>query len=449
MLAIEWGLGLNWSYWADGGGFYKLCNCGLSLTYEPEFEGYGVKVNKGASENVSKEVKKTSDAPIIEDWVSDCDEDETVVLESLNVQKPKQADQPRKVSQNPRNNSTSWNTPMPKKLGVGFQFTPKACFVCGSFNHLIKDYDFHDKRMVQKPVLNNVKKGTGQREVRPVWTNAMRVNHQKISNSRRNFAPTAVLPRLGLVPLSMLGKKLFQELQHSCAVGKKEWTKCCGEQGDINVVKPKAYWAWRPKIKMINHVYKNQWNLYLKQFTYVGITAENKKCRAPICWDQVGERILEGPEMIEVTNEKVAVAREKLKEAQTRQKSYANRHRRALEFQPGRLRFHDRVGEVSIVVALPPQLSHGSQGCFMNHPERKPLGDEESIRDFLSSFSSMIPFDVLFYLGHMFRPLDFFYVIHVDLIIGSRYQHVSRKEVSTEEGNLGEDDQLEDLSRRR
>ncbi|GJR50020.1 ribonuclease H-like domain-containing protein [Tanacetum coccineum] len=138
--------------------------------------GYNV-VNKGASENVSKEVKKTSDAPIIEDWVSDCDEDETVVLESLNVKKPKQADQPRKVSQNPRNNSTSWNTPMLKKLGVGFQFTPKACFVCGSFNHLIKDCDFHDKRMVQKPVLNNVKKGTGQREVRPVWANAMRVNH--------------------------------------------------------------------------------------------------------------------------------------------------------------------------------------------------------------------------------------------------------------------------------
>ncbi|GKF28905.1 hypothetical protein Tco_0095247, partial [Tanacetum coccineum] len=38
----------------------------------------------------------------------------------------------------------------------------------------------------------------------------------------------------------------------------------------------------------------------------------------------VGERILEGPEMIEVTNEKVAVGREKLKEAQTRQKSYAD-----------------------------------------------------------------------------------------------------------------------------
>ncbi|GJS76252.1 putative ribonuclease H-like domain-containing protein [Tanacetum coccineum] len=87
---------------------------------EPEFEGYGVKVDKGASENISKEVKKTSDAPIIKDWVSDCDEDETVVLEFLNVQNPTQADQPRKLSQNPRNNSTSWNIPKPKKLGVGF-----------------------------------------------------------------------------------------------------------------------------------------------------------------------------------------------------------------------------------------------------------------------------------------------------------------------------------------
>nr|GFC85839.1 putative reverse transcriptase domain-containing protein [Tanacetum cinerariifolium] len=49
----------------------------------------------------------------------------------------------------------------------------------------------------------------------------------------------------------------------------------------------------------------------------------------------VGERVIEGPEMIEVTNAKVAVAKEKLKEARTRQKSYADKHRRSLEFQPG------------------------------------------------------------------------------------------------------------------
>ncbi|GKD92981.1 hypothetical protein Tco_1372818 [Tanacetum coccineum] len=94
-----------------------------------------------------------------------------------------------------------------------------------------------------------------------------------------------------------------------------------------------------------------------------------RKCRAPICWDQVGERILEGPEMIEVTNEKVAVAREKLKEAQTHQKSYADRHRRALEFQPGEHVFlkvsptrgvgrFGIKGKLSPRLALPPQLSH-------------------------------------------------------------------------------------------
>nr|GFC79846.1 hypothetical protein [Tanacetum cinerariifolium] len=56
-------------------------------------------------------------------------------------------------------------------------------------------------------------------------------------------------------------------------------------------------------------------------------------------WDDyiwlVGERVIKGPEMIEVTNEKVVVAKEKLKEARTRQKSYADKHRKSLEFQLG------------------------------------------------------------------------------------------------------------------
>ncbi|GJT58107.1 hypothetical protein Tco_0993161 [Tanacetum coccineum] len=50
-----------------------------------------------------------------------------------------------------------------------------------------------------------------------------------------------------------------------------------------------------------------------------------RKCRAPICWNEVGERVIEGPELVEVTNEKVAIAKEKLKEARSRQKSYADR----------------------------------------------------------------------------------------------------------------------------
>ncbi|GKB74161.1 hypothetical protein Tco_0935573, partial [Tanacetum coccineum] len=84
-----------------------LSNSGLKEFQQPEFEGYGLKENKGVCENSSNEIKKTTDAPIIEDWVSDCDEDESEVriLKSDNVQqKPKQANQPRKVSENPRRN---------------------------------------------------------------------------------------------------------------------------------------------------------------------------------------------------------------------------------------------------------------------------------------------------------------------------------------------------------
>ncbi|GJT50109.1 putative ribonuclease H-like domain-containing protein [Tanacetum coccineum] len=184
-----------------------LSSSGLKEFQQLKFKGYGVNVNKSVSENSSNENKRNTGAPIIEDWVSDCDEDECEEMISDNVQhksepKPEQAKQPRKINQNPRNSRTNWNEKKTQKLGVGFQFTKKACFVCGSFNHLIKDCDFHDKKMVQKPMINNVQKGTGQREVRPVWNNALRTNHQNFSNSRRNFAPTAVLTKSGIVPIS-------------------------------------------------------------------------------------------------------------------------------------------------------------------------------------------------------------------------------------------------------
>ncbi|GJV26442.1 ribonuclease H-like domain-containing protein [Tanacetum coccineum] len=181
----------------------NLSNSGLEEFQQPEFEGYGLKVNKSVSENSFNETKKTTSAPIIEEWVSDSDEDECEAKETDNVQhKPEQANQPRKVSQNPKNDKTNWNEKKTQKLGVGFQVTKKACFVCGSFNHLIKDCDFHDKKMEQKPVLKNEQKGTSQREVRPVWNKALRTNHQNFSKSRRNFAPTTILTKSGLVPLN-------------------------------------------------------------------------------------------------------------------------------------------------------------------------------------------------------------------------------------------------------
>nr|GFC78919.1 DNA/RNA polymerases superfamily protein [Tanacetum cinerariifolium] len=84
---------------------------------------------------------------------------------------------------------------------------------------------------------------------------------------------------------------------------------------------------------LVEFAYNNSWHASIKCAPFEMLYG--RKCRAPICWDQVGERVIEGPEMIEVTNAKVAVAKEKLKEARTRQKSYDDKHRRALEFQTG------------------------------------------------------------------------------------------------------------------
>nr|GFB40169.1 hypothetical protein [Tanacetum cinerariifolium] len=90
---------------------------------------------------------------------------------------------------------------------------------------------------------------------------------------------------------------------------------------------------WDDYICLVEFAYNNSWHASIKCAPFEMLYG--RKCRAPICWDQVGERVIEGPEMIEVTNAKVAVAKEKLREARTRQKSYADKHRRALEFQPG------------------------------------------------------------------------------------------------------------------
>ncbi|GJY51372.1 putative ribonuclease H-like domain-containing protein [Tanacetum coccineum] len=116
----------------------------------------------------------------------------------------RQVEYPRK-SQSPRGNRRNWNGMMTQKLGNGFEFIKKACFVCGSFNHLIKDCDFHDNKMVEKPVLNNKGRVTSQREIRPVWNNAQRVNHQnKLTHPhpKRNFVPTAVATKSGQVPVN-------------------------------------------------------------------------------------------------------------------------------------------------------------------------------------------------------------------------------------------------------
>jgi hypothetical protein len=52
-------------------------------------------------------------------------------------------------------------------------------------------------------------------------------------------------------------------------------------------------------------------------------------------WSNVGEKALEGPTFVKEVEEKVALIRRRLLEAQSRQKSYAENRRRELRFEEG------------------------------------------------------------------------------------------------------------------
>ena len=64
-----------------------------------------------------------------------------------------------------------------------------------------------------------------------------------------------------------------------------------------------------------------------------------RKCRTPLCQDEVGERKLKDVELIESTSKKVKIIQEKLNATQDRQKSYADTRRMALEFEVGDMVF--------------------------------------------------------------------------------------------------------------
>nr|GEX98573.1 reverse transcriptase domain-containing protein [Tanacetum cinerariifolium] len=60
-----------------------------------------------------------------------------------------------------------------------------------------------------------------------------------------------------------------------------------------------------------------------------------RKCISPVCWSEVGDSQLTGPELISETNEKIVQIENRLLTARSRQKSYADVRRKPLEFNIG------------------------------------------------------------------------------------------------------------------
>ncbi|GJX47045.1 hypothetical protein Tco_0272235 [Tanacetum coccineum] len=80
--------------------------------------------------------------------------------------------------------------------------------------------------------------------------------------------------------------------------------------------------------------YEKHYHKSIKVFTIRGMYGR-RKCRSPVIWNEVGESQLIGPELVQETTEKIVQIRERLKTARSRQKCYADRRRKPLEFQVG------------------------------------------------------------------------------------------------------------------
>ncbi|KAL0537838.1 hypothetical protein IC582_026827 [Cucumis melo] len=141
--------------------------------------------------------------------------------------------------------------------------------------------------------------------------------------------------------------------------------------------------SWDSHLHLMEFAYNNSYQATIGMAPFEALYG--KCCRSPVCWDEVGEQRLMGPELVQSTNEAIQKIRSRMHTAQSRKKSYADVRRKDLEFEigdkvflkvapmKGVLRFErkgklsprfvgpfeilERIGPVAYRLALPPSLS--------------------------------------------------------------------------------------------
>ncbi|GJY08502.1 putative reverse transcriptase domain-containing protein [Tanacetum coccineum] len=91
--------------------------------------------------------------------------------------------------------------------------------------------------------------------------------------------------------------------------------------------------GWERHLPLVEFSYNNNYHASIKATPFEALYG--RKCRSPVCWAEVGDVQLTGPEIIHETTEKIVQIRQRLQAARDRQRSYANIRRKPLEFQVG------------------------------------------------------------------------------------------------------------------
>ncbi|GJY45049.1 putative reverse transcriptase domain-containing protein [Tanacetum coccineum] len=91
--------------------------------------------------------------------------------------------------------------------------------------------------------------------------------------------------------------------------------------------------SWDVHLSLVEFSYNNSYHSSVRCALFEALYG--RKCRSPIMWAEVGEGQLIGPELVQETTEKISQIKDRLKAARDRQKSYADKRRKPLEFSVG------------------------------------------------------------------------------------------------------------------
>ena len=89
--------------------------------------------------------------------------------------------------------------------------------------------------------------------------------------------------------------------------------------------------SWEEHLPLVEFSYNNSYQASIQMTPYEALYG--RLCRSPLCWTEVGESSITGPDLSRDTSE--SLIRQRLLTAQSRQKSYADVRRRPLEFEVG------------------------------------------------------------------------------------------------------------------
>ncbi|GJZ96915.1 putative ribonuclease H-like domain-containing protein [Tanacetum coccineum] len=91
--------------------------------------------------------------------------------------------------------------------------------------------------------------------------------------------------------------------------------------------------SWDTYLPLVEFSYNNSYHTSVKFAPFEALYGQ--KCRSPVIWTEVGESHLIGPELVQEMTEKIFQIKKRLKTARSRQKSYADKRRKPLEFKVG------------------------------------------------------------------------------------------------------------------